>query len=149
MLLSRNRILIMKGEHIPSGSNTAEKKDKTILCVIFAGNSCSVPRQTIRQPLCLHSRFSPIIGDDCGSASKAFETFVDLSASGICVFTSSSLVIHFVKLNTLFLRIPLSFWYNSITSWGFLTDLRKSFMEKFRWTALTRFSSSFALFLAT
>ena len=33
MLLSRNRILMVKGEHIPSGSNNAETRDRKILWV--------------------------------------------------------------------------------------------------------------------
>ena len=36
MLLNGNRIRMVKGEHILSGSNTAESKDRTILLVIFA-----------------------------------------------------------------------------------------------------------------
>ena len=48
--------------------------------------------------------FSPKIGDDCGLSLKAFTIFVDLSASGNCDLPSSSLVIHFVKLNTPLLR---------------------------------------------
>ena len=109
MLLSRNRILIVKSEHIPSGSNTAETKDRTILWVIFAGNSCSVPRQTMRLSVSTF-QLSPRIEDDCGSASKVFTTFVDLSVSGICDLTSSSLVIHFVNLNPPLLKISLTFW---------------------------------------
>ena len=79
-------------------------KDRTILRVFFlellaefhdrlSARLCPVPFQ-----------FSPRIDDDCGSASKVFTTFVDLSASGIGDLTSSSLVIHFVKLNPPLLR---------------------------------------------
>ena len=102
MLLSRNSIHMVKGEHIPDGSNTAETKDRTI---VFAGTSCSVPRQTMR--LCAVSTFqlSSRIEDDCVSAPKVFTTFVILSVSGICDLTSSPLVIHYVKLNAPLMRM--------------------------------------------
>ena len=85
-LMSRNCILMVKGEHIPSGSNTAESNErKTILWTIFDGTSCSVPRQTMRLST---SKFqlSPRIDDDCGSISKVFTTFVDLSALGFVIW---------------------------------------------------------------
>ena len=42
-------------------------------------------------------QFSPSIEDDCGSASKFFTNFVDLSASGICDLTTLPLVINFCQ----------------------------------------------------
>ena len=48
-LLSWNRILIVKSEHIPSASNIAETMDRTFLWwVVFAWTSYSVPRQSLR-----------------------------------------------------------------------------------------------------
>ena len=72
--------------------------------VIFAGTCSSVPRQTM---ILSESsfQFSPRVENDCGSASKNFKTFDDLSGSGICDLTFSSLVIHFVKLNLPLLRM--------------------------------------------
>ena len=93
-----NRIRMVKGEHIPIGSNTAETKDRTILWVVFAGISCSVPRQTKRLSVSTF-QFSPRIDDNCDSASKVFHK-VDMSASGICDLNSSSLAIHFVNEST-------------------------------------------------
>ena len=109
MLLSRIRILIVKGEHIPSGSNTAEKKDRTILWVFFGGTSWSVPRQAMRLPVSTF-QLIPKNENECGSASKVFSTFVDLSASGIYDLTSSSLVMLFVNLNPSLIRRSLTFW---------------------------------------
>ena len=43
-------------------------------------------------------QFSAVIEGDLGSASQVFTIFVDLSGSGIYDSTSSSLVIHFVKI---------------------------------------------------
>ena len=108
MLLSRNRIRMVKGEHIPSGSNTAETNDRTILRVIFAGTSCSVPRQTMRLSVSTF-QLSPRIEDECCSASKVFTTFVDLSVSAIFDLTSLSVVIHFVKLNPSLMRMSPTF----------------------------------------
>ena len=54
-------------------------------------------------------QLSPRIEDDCGSASKVFTSFVDLSVSGMCYLTSSSLVIHFVNLNPAVMRMSLTF----------------------------------------
>ncbi|XP_075258384.1 uncharacterized protein LOC142350422 [Convolutriloba macropyga] len=53
---------------------------------------------------------SPRVEDDCGSTSKVFATIIDLSASGNCDMASSSLVIHFVKLNPPLMRTSLTFW---------------------------------------
>ena len=71
MLSSENRILIVKSEHIAKVSNTAETKDRTILSVVFAGISCSVPRPSMRLSVTAF-QLSPKIDDDCGSASKVF-----------------------------------------------------------------------------
>ena len=65
MLLSRNHIRMVKGEHIPSGSNTAETTDRTILWVIFAGNFCSVSQhsslvQWLRRVAVLLRKFSQL-----------------------------------------------------------------------------------------
>ena len=99
---------MVKGEHIPSGSKTAETKHRTNLCV-FAGFSCSVPRQTMRFSISTF-QLSPKIDDYSGSALKVFTIFVDMSTSGISDLTSFSIVIHFVKLNPPLLRISLTFW---------------------------------------
>ena len=66
---------MVKAENIPSVSNTAETNDRTILCVIFAGTPCSVPRQRMRLSVSPFP-FSSKIVDVCGSASKVFTTFV-------------------------------------------------------------------------
>ena len=90
MLLSGNGNIIVKSEHIASGSITAEMKDRTILRVNLAG---AFDRQ--EDYLCPES--SPSMNDDGGSAPKFFTIFVDLSPFWICALTSSSLLIHFVK----------------------------------------------------
>ena len=48
--------------------------------------------------------------DRLWASPKVFTTFVDLSASGICDLTYSSLVNHFVKLNPPLLRSFRTFW---------------------------------------
>ena len=77
--------------------------------MFFAGISCSVPRQTMRLSMSTF-QLSPRIDDDSGSASKVITIFVDMSTSGISDLTSSSIVIHFFKLNPPLLRISLTFW---------------------------------------
>ena len=62
MLLSGNCILMMKGEHIPSGSNTAETEVTTILWVIFARASGSFPRKSMRLSV-FKFQFSSCIDD--------------------------------------------------------------------------------------
>ena len=47
-------------------------------------------------------QLSPRIKDDCGSASKVFTTLVDLSVSGICDLTSSSLCYPFRQIESTF-----------------------------------------------
>ena len=60
--------------------------------------------------LCPHPSLVERLKDDCGSASKNFTTSVDLPVSGICYFTSFSLVILFVNLNPPLTRMSLTFW---------------------------------------
>ena len=48
MLLCKNHIFMVKGEHIPSGPNTAETNNRGIFWIIFTGTSCSVPRRTMK-----------------------------------------------------------------------------------------------------
>ena len=124
---SRNRTHIFKGKHIPSGSTNAETNDRKILWVIFAGKFCSVPRQRMRLYVSTF-QLSSSIENKCASDSKLFTISVDLSVSGVCDLTSSSLVIHFVNLNPLLLRMSLIFCYFSTASWGVLTDFTKSSM---------------------
>ena len=45
---SSSRILMVKGDTIPRGSNTAETWDNNALCVIFSGISFCLPLQTSR-----------------------------------------------------------------------------------------------------
>ena len=77
MLLFSNRILMMNFEHMPYGSNTGQTKDRTILWVIFAGNSRSFPPATMRPSVSTY-QFSPKILDDWSSASIIITTLICL-----------------------------------------------------------------------
>ena len=92
MLLNRNRVCMVKGEHITIGSKTAETNDRTILLANFGGIFCSVTPHTMRLPLII-LQFRQKIKDDCRSSSKVFAFFLHFSVSRNSNLSSSSLVI--------------------------------------------------------
>ena len=94
---SSSRILMVKGDTIPRGSNTAETWDNTALCVIFTGIYFCLPLQTSRLSASTFHHCSPKIDGEVGSASKVLLEDGDFSAWSIDVIVCSQLLIHFVK----------------------------------------------------
>ena len=98
IILSRNHI--RKCKHFPSGLNTAETNDRTLLWSFSAGTFCWVPWQTMRLSVSTF-QFCPRTEDDFGSESKISQASLTFLSLGSVTWLHR----HFLSVSSIWIHL--------------------------------------------